>query len=299
MSHDLADKCVELELQEGSSGTWVVSEKMVFEPDDTGNNIATRVVYVHGQLVADDGYGDVYMIPLAGILGDIKNVLGVSSVSLPYDTNEILRLLQLRSFSLRDNESPSVSPTTAAPEASSSSYTSLTGSPISLPTTATSRNLLTTKNTLPAEDPDNVFVNGALSRDDGLYEALYPYTDRLPNRIVPLDHEFRAHVEAALVNTSSLEPHNLAMPHDEVVSAPQPPAIGDQQQIEVPGFVDSNPTESASMRAPSTSFKYATVQSEITVWYCSECGGGPNEAWNPGCNDCGHSYCSACTVRTY
>jgi hypothetical protein len=96
-------RIVEFELQEGSSGTWVVSEEMVFEPDDTGNNIATRVVYVHGILVADDGYGDAYMIPLADILGDIQNVLGVSSVSLPHDTNEVVRLLQMESFSLHDN----------------------------------------------------------------------------------------------------------------------------------------------------------------------------------------------------
>jgi hypothetical protein len=70
----------------------------VFEPDDTGTITATPVVCVHGMLVADDSYGDAYMIPLADILNDIKQGLDVSSVSLPQDTQEIVRLLRLKSF---------------------------------------------------------------------------------------------------------------------------------------------------------------------------------------------------------
>lgn len=70
------------------------------EPHDSGNHVASRVARIHGILVADDGYGDIYMIPLADILDDIKQGLDVSSVSLPHDTNEILQLLQLERFSL-------------------------------------------------------------------------------------------------------------------------------------------------------------------------------------------------------
>lgn len=114
MSYSLAKRCAELQLQKGSSGTWVVSEGVLFQPT------ASRVVHVHGMLVADDYHGDIYMIPLAVILEDIKNVLGVSSVSLPHDTNDIKRLLQLESFSLHDNATHRVSSVTAASEATSS-----------------------------------------------------------------------------------------------------------------------------------------------------------------------------------
>lgn len=77
-------------------------------------------------LVADDGYWDAYMIPLAEILHDIKKGLGVSSVSLPHDTNEIRRLVQLESFSLHDNAPPSVSTDTPASGAISTLNMTLT-----------------------------------------------------------------------------------------------------------------------------------------------------------------------------
>jgi hypothetical protein len=128
VSYDIANKCVEFELHEGSSGSWVVSEEMIFEPDDTGNNIATRIVCVHGVLVADDGYGDIYMIPLADVLKDIEKGLGVSTVSLPHDTKEIEALLQLKNFSLHKNEHPPVLPITAASRTTSSLNMTLTES---------------------------------------------------------------------------------------------------------------------------------------------------------------------------
>jgi hypothetical protein len=122
LSYDSANRCVEFELQEGSSGPWVVSEEVFKE------SMATRVVWIHGMLVADDGYGDAYMIPLAEILHDIKKGLGVSSISLPLDTNEIRRLVQLESFSLHDNAPPSLSTNTAASGATSSLNMTLTQS---------------------------------------------------------------------------------------------------------------------------------------------------------------------------
>ena len=128
VSYDIANRFIEFELHEGSSGSWVVSEEMVLEPDDSGNDIETRIVCVHGVLVADDGYGDVYMIPLADVLDDIKKVLGVSMVSLPHDTKEIAALLQLEKFSLHKDESPPVLPTTAASRTTSSLNMTLTES---------------------------------------------------------------------------------------------------------------------------------------------------------------------------
>jgi hypothetical protein len=35
-----------------------------------------------------------------------------------------------------------------------------------------------------------------------------------------------------------------------------------------------------------------------SVWYCSSCGDGPMADWNPCCANCGHAYCSSCTVES-
>jgi ABC-type ATPase with predicted acetyltransferase domain len=91
---------VDFELPEGSSGTWVVSEEVVMDTNDAGENVVSRMVCVHGVIVADDCYGDVYMIPLANILDDMKQVLNASSVSLPQDSAAIARLIQWQSFRL-------------------------------------------------------------------------------------------------------------------------------------------------------------------------------------------------------
>ena len=182
-SYDRANTSVDFELYEGSSGSWVVSEEIAFEPHDSGNHIATRVACIHGILVADDGYGDIYMIPLADIMDDIKHELDVSSVSLPPDTREIRRLLQLESFLLHDNDpSPELSTT------------------------------------------------------------------------------------AALDATSSL---------------------------------NTSPAESASVRTQNPSSDSATALPRDAVWYCSNCGDGPMGPWGEACDNCGHTYCSACTVEKY
>ncbi|KAF2993813.1 hypothetical protein E8E13_001425 [Curvularia kusanoi] len=95
-----------LELPEGKSGTWVISESH----DDA--SAQKTVVNAHGIAIADDGYGDIYMIPLSDIMADIERVSGTSSVSLPRDTDEIARLIELEHFSLYED---APSPTLRAP----------------------------------------------------------------------------------------------------------------------------------------------------------------------------------------
>jgi hypothetical protein len=56
------------ELYPGSSGAWV---------------IATSTQTVIGHIIADDPFGDVYIVPIVDILADVKAVLDAKSVSLP------------------------------------------------------------------------------------------------------------------------------------------------------------------------------------------------------------------------
>lgn len=57
-----------------------------------------RIVQVQGMAVADDEFGDVYMIPLVDIVNDIKNALGMASVRLPHDAQEPSRLFDLQAI---------------------------------------------------------------------------------------------------------------------------------------------------------------------------------------------------------
>jgi len=91
---------VDFELPEGSSGTWVVSEEFVKGTNDAGENVVSRRVCVHGVIVADDCFGDVYMISLANIMDDMKQVLEATSVSLPQETPAIARLMHSQNFRL-------------------------------------------------------------------------------------------------------------------------------------------------------------------------------------------------------
>ena len=58
---------VKLGLIPGECGSWVIDAS-------TG--------YVYGHAVASDLFGDIYVVPMAAILGDIKAIMGASSVSL-------------------------------------------------------------------------------------------------------------------------------------------------------------------------------------------------------------------------
>jgi hypothetical protein len=99
----------------------------------------------------------------------------------------------------------------------------------------------TTENTLPAEGPDNVFLQGVLSREDGHHEALYPYTNQLLNRIEPLEHGFQPYMDATLDNPINSDHDDWSMPHNEMANAPQPSQdIGGQQQMEAPGIGPTN-----------------------------------------------------------
>lgn len=53
---------------------------------------------MHGILIADDEYDDLYMVPLADVLEDVRVVNESPSVRLPYDTEEIMRLFELQRF---------------------------------------------------------------------------------------------------------------------------------------------------------------------------------------------------------
>jgi DNA-directed RNA polymerase subunit RPC12/RpoP len=48
---------------------------------------------VYGQVVADDMFGDVYMIPLQGIMDDIKTLLDAAVVRLPASSKELRQIL--------------------------------------------------------------------------------------------------------------------------------------------------------------------------------------------------------------
>jgi hypothetical protein len=82
------------ELPTGSSGCWVTTEN--FGSDAEHGSF--REVAVHGIVVADDCFGDIYMVPLDEIMVSMEKALSGMSVSLPSDTLEIVRLLHEQSF---------------------------------------------------------------------------------------------------------------------------------------------------------------------------------------------------------
>lgn len=93
------------ELQDGDSGSWVV------------NPISLEV---YGHVVATDITGDAYVVPLHASLEEMKNVLGVESVSLP-GTADLLDAALLRGLRrtrvLDDADSGYVSMASVVPDA--------------------------------------------------------------------------------------------------------------------------------------------------------------------------------------
>jgi len=71
-------------IRDGVSGTWVTS------PWTRGFNGS---ISVYGQVVADDIFGDVYMISLTDIMDDIKTLTGAAGARLPRSLKELQELL--------------------------------------------------------------------------------------------------------------------------------------------------------------------------------------------------------------
>lgn len=88
-----------------------MSEDLELDSNDTGTDIVTRMISVHGMIVADDCFGDIYMVPLTTIMEDVKQALNATSVSLPRSVSDIKRMIQSGSFSLRGSVLSPESPT--------------------------------------------------------------------------------------------------------------------------------------------------------------------------------------------
>lgn len=92
------------------------------DTNDAGEDLICRMVCVHGIIVADDCYGDVYMIPLIDIMNDTKQALNATSISLPHDTHAVTRLIQTQCFDVQTaadalvSARTSVVPTASGPE---------------------------------------------------------------------------------------------------------------------------------------------------------------------------------------
>lgn len=74
-------------------------------PEDT----VERTMKVFGQVVADDPFGDVYIVPLAETLEDIKEVLAVGDIRLPESTSEIDSIFHNATERVNDEELKSMS----------------------------------------------------------------------------------------------------------------------------------------------------------------------------------------------
>ncbi|CAN9398061.1 unnamed protein product [Alternaria alternata] len=74
-------------LLNGASGTWVTSQPAQVL-DRNVNPIS-----VYGQVVADDVFGDVYMIPLRCIMEDVKILMDAAVVRLPSSIKELRQIL--------------------------------------------------------------------------------------------------------------------------------------------------------------------------------------------------------------
>jgi hypothetical protein len=97
----------------GSSGSWIISHDALSYPCLPADENTARTICVHGMFVADDELGDIYMVPLADILDDARDVLQISSVRLPNNIHEIRTLfepgcLKLKTIPDIDPAGPSV-----------------------------------------------------------------------------------------------------------------------------------------------------------------------------------------------
>ncbi|CAN9386164.1 unnamed protein product [Alternaria alternata] len=83
-------------LQDGASGTWVTSRPTPQLLDWLGSPMKSAIppsTSVYGQIVADDIFGDIYMIPLHSIMDDIKTLMDAAIVRLPKSKSELWRVL--------------------------------------------------------------------------------------------------------------------------------------------------------------------------------------------------------------
>ena len=71
-------------IQNGDSGTWVVSKRWDSE--------LLPMVTVYGQIIADDVFGDIYMIPMSRIIEDMEKLLD-ATVTLPRSSQELQKAL--------------------------------------------------------------------------------------------------------------------------------------------------------------------------------------------------------------
>ncbi|KAF3038133.1 hypothetical protein E8E12_006224 [Didymella heteroderae] len=94
----------EFDLPIGSSGSWVVSERSLpnegarFKGEVKSEEAKINEISVHGMIIADDFFGEIYMLPLDEIIASMEEAMSGMSISLPSDTNEIVRLLNEQSF---------------------------------------------------------------------------------------------------------------------------------------------------------------------------------------------------------
>ena len=98
-------------IQNGDSGTWVVSKRWDSE--------LLPMITVYGQIIADDIFGDIYMIPMSKIIEDMEKLLD-ATVTLPRSSQELQKALltqiyseQWQSQARLRNASPSLSPSSA------------------------------------------------------------------------------------------------------------------------------------------------------------------------------------------
>ncbi|KAI4941416.1 hypothetical protein J4E86_010448 [Alternaria arbusti] len=78
-------------IQDGASGTWVTSGWT----RSLGRRIGgpSEPISAYGQVVADDIFGDVYMIPLSDIIDDIKVLTRAAAIRLPESLMELEHML--------------------------------------------------------------------------------------------------------------------------------------------------------------------------------------------------------------
>jgi hypothetical protein len=69
----------------------------VYEPEvDPDTSFFTQAIpptSVYGQVVADDMFGDIYMLPLHSIMNDVKTLMNAAVVRLPTSTKELQQIL--------------------------------------------------------------------------------------------------------------------------------------------------------------------------------------------------------------
>jgi hypothetical protein len=103
-----------LDVPIGSSGSWVLTESEDWPGDNSSEwpepatqvgcqNKIERLLRIHGQIVADDAFGDVYMVPVVDILEDIRQELNAREVRLPESNFELQELLSSVAKDLEDS----------------------------------------------------------------------------------------------------------------------------------------------------------------------------------------------------